>query len=94
MKKIYYLKIQNFKVFGQPITIELDQPSVLIGPNNSGKTTVIQALALWHLGITKWYQNGIKKGLTVAIPHPLDLIVWIFRKCRCYTPSIFGKNYL
>ncbi|RKZ50677.1 MAG: AAA family ATPase [Candidatus Parabeggiatoa sp. nov. 2] len=57
MKKLHYLKIQNFKVFGQPITIELDQPSVLIGPNNSGKTTVIQALALWHLGIKKWYQE-------------------------------------
>ncbi|RKZ48593.1 MAG: hypothetical protein DRR08_31590 [Candidatus Parabeggiatoa sp. nov. 2] len=57
MKKIHYLKIHHFKVFGQPVTIELEQPSVLIGPNNSGKTTVIQALALWRLGITKWYQE-------------------------------------
>jgi len=67
MKKIHYLKIQNFKVFGQPITIELDQPSVLIGPNNSGKTTVIQALALWHLGITKWYQERFNSSNSSSI---------------------------
>jgi len=69
MKKIHYLKIHNFKVFGQLVTIELEQPAVLIGPNNSGKTTVIQALALWHLGMTKWYTekfnsaNGSSVGL-------------------------------
>ncbi|MCK5521974.1 MAG: AAA family ATPase [Thiomargarita sp.] len=69
MKKIHYLKIHHFKVFGQPITIELNQPSVLIGPNNSGKTTVIQALALWHLGMTRWFEeklngsNGSSVGL-------------------------------
>ena len=60
MKKIHYLKIDNFKVFAQTVTIELDDPSVLIGPNNSGKTTVIQALALWRLGMTKWYEEKFK----------------------------------
>ncbi|HID99799.1 MAG TPA: AAA family ATPase [Thiotrichaceae bacterium] len=66
MKKIHYLKIHNFKMFGQAVTIELDQPSVLIGPNNSGKTTVIQALSLWHYGLKKWSQeklNGASVGL-------------------------------
>lgn len=69
MKKIHYLKIQNFKLFQQTITIELDQPSVLIGPNNSGKTTVIQALALWRLGITKWYEARFnsKKSSSIAL---------------------------
>jgi ABC-type cobalamin/Fe3+-siderophores transport system ATPase subunit len=69
MKKIHYIKIQNFKLFEQSITIELDQPSVLIGPNNSGKTTVIQALALWRLGITKWYEARFdsKKFSSIAL---------------------------
>lgn len=58
MKIIHFIKIHNFKVFGEEQTIELDQPSVLIGPNNSGKTTVLQALALWSIGVKKWY--GIK----------------------------------
>lgn len=58
MKIIHYIRIHNFKVFGDEKTIELDQPSVLIGPNNSGKTTVLQALALWSIGVKKWY--GIK----------------------------------
>jgi hypothetical protein len=79
MKTIHYLKIHHFKVFGQPITIKLDQPSVLIGPNNSGKTTVIQALALWHLGMTKWYQeklsgnNGSSVGLNRLEIPPLPI---------------------
>ena len=79
MKTIHYLKIHHFKVFGQPITIKLDHPSVLIGPNNSGKTTVIQALALWHLGMTKWYQdklsgnNGSSVGLNRLEIPPLPI---------------------
>ncbi|RKZ59419.1 MAG: AAA family ATPase [Candidatus Parabeggiatoa sp. nov. 3] len=66
MKKIHYLKIHNFKMFGDEVTLEFELPSVLIGPNNSGKTTVIQALYLWHLGLKKWSQeklNGASVGL-------------------------------
>jgi len=59
MKRIRYLEIENFKTFGKKIHIDLGQPAVLIGPNNSGKTSAIQALALWNLGIRAWYE---KKG--------------------------------
>ncbi|MCY3672368.1 MAG: surface lipoprotein assembly modifier, partial [Alphaproteobacteria bacterium] len=47
MKLLHYLQIQNFKRFGDSRRIELDHPAVLIGPNNCGKTTAIQAVALW-----------------------------------------------
>ena len=47
MQLLHYLEIQNFKQFGDSQRIELDHPSVLIGPNNCGKTTAIQAIALW-----------------------------------------------
>ena len=38
MKLFHYLEIQNFKRFGDRQRIELDHPTVLIGPNNCGKT--------------------------------------------------------
>jgi predicted ATP-dependent endonuclease of OLD family len=41
-------KIVNFKLF-QNIKIDFDQSiSIITGVNNAGKTTVLQALALWH----------------------------------------------
>ena len=40
------LTIRNFKRFGE-VEIELGSPVVFIGPNNSGKTSAMQALALF-----------------------------------------------
>ena len=40
------LTVRNFKRFGE-VEIELGNPVVFIGPNNSGKTSAMQALALW-----------------------------------------------
>ncbi|MCK4765438.1 MAG: AAA family ATPase [Candidatus Aminicenantes bacterium] len=62
MKQIVYVEIENFKVFGEKIHIELDHPAVLIGPNNAGKTSVIQALALWSRGIRSWYERKGQPG--------------------------------
>jgi energy-coupling factor transporter ATP-binding protein EcfA2 len=47
------LRIRNFKKF-HDATIELGKSVVFIGPNNSGKTTGLQALALWDVGIRSW----------------------------------------
>ena len=43
------LKIENFKRFDN-VEIELGDAVVFIGPNNSGKTTALQALTLWVVG--------------------------------------------
>ncbi|MGF1532659.1 MAG: ATP-dependent endonuclease [Bernardetiaceae bacterium] len=59
MSKISYVKIQNFKIFGKEVVINFDNPTILIGANNSGKTSVIQALALWSWAVKIWYD---KKG--------------------------------
>lgn len=59
MKQIKYVEIEKFKTFDEMVRIELGHPAVLIGPNNAGKTSVIQALALWSRGIKAWYE---KKG--------------------------------
>jgi predicted ATPase len=61
MGMLHYVEIENFKTFSQKIRIELDHPAVIIGPNNSGKTSVIQALSLWDQGVKSWYA---KKGDT------------------------------
>lgn len=55
MRLLHYLEIQNFKRFGDRQRIELDHPAVLIGPNNCGKTSAIQALALWSQAVRTWY---------------------------------------
>ena len=63
MIRVTYISIKNFKIFENDIKIELTNPTVLIGPHNSGKTSVLQAFALWSLGIKAWKaQKGNSKG--------------------------------
>ena len=56
MRLLHYIEIQNFKHFGAKQRIELDHPAVLIGPNNCGKTTAIQAIALWSQAVGTWFE--------------------------------------
>ncbi len=82
------LTIRNFKRFGE-IEIELDNPVVFIGPNNSGKTSALQALALWQVGINRWNEKRKGKGTPekrsgvtinrrdlVAVPVPDANLLW------------------
>lgn len=57
VRLLHYVEIQNFKRFGERQHIKLDHPAVLIGPNNSGKTTAIQALALWSQAVRTWFDS-------------------------------------
>jgi hypothetical protein len=82
------LQIRNFKVFGNA-DIELGPVTVFCGPNNSGKTTALQAIALWQLGLKAW-QAERGKGPTppsrpgvpinrrdlVSIPVPETNLLW------------------
>ncbi len=61
------LTVLNFKRFGS-VEIELGNPVVFIGPNNSGKTTALQALALWDIGLQRW--NEKRKGKTSPEKRP------------------------
>ena len=82
------LTIRNFKRFGE-VEIELGSPVVFIGPNNSGKTSAMQALALWDIGLKRWNEKRSGKstpekrpGVTVnrrdlvAIPIPDANLLW------------------
>ncbi|MDX1992327.1 MAG: AAA family ATPase [bacterium] len=63
------LRIQNFKQF-EDVDIELGQTVVFIGPNNSGKTTALQALALWYEGLQAW-TDEVSRHITPPY-EPLD----------------------
>ncbi len=82
------LTVRNFKRFGA-IEVELGNPVVFIGPNNSGKTTALQALALWDIGLRRWNEKrGGKQapekrpGVTIsrrdliATPVPNANLLW------------------
>ena len=47
------LTLRNFKRFREH-TFELADSVVLAGPNNAGKSTLLQAIATWKLGLDRW----------------------------------------
>jgi ABC-type taurine transport system ATPase subunit len=82
------LRIRNFKRFDD-VEVELGSPVVFVGPNNSGKTTALQALALWDVGLKRWIEKRSGKvaprerpGVTVnrrdllASPVPSADLLW------------------
>jgi len=82
------IRIRNLKRFDD-IEFELGSAVVLIGPNNSGKTSALQALSLWDVGIKKWFERRGQKtapdkrpGVTInrrdliALPTPRADLLW------------------
>ena len=82
------LTIKNFKRF-EDVEVDLGKSVVLIGPNNSGKTTALQALALWELGLRRWTEKrqgkstalqrqgvAINRRDLVALPVPTANLLW------------------
>ncbi len=81
------LIIRNFKQFNE-VEIELGNTVVFVGPNNSGKTTALQALSLWYTGLQQWLfkkggrnlkeRTGTALGRRdlIAIPVPKTRLLW------------------
>lgn len=88
MRLLHYLEIENFKRFGDKQRIELDHPAVLIGPNNCGKTSVIQAIALWSQAVKTWFDvrkassardrtsTGLNRLAIVSVPVQRTRYFW------------------
>lgn len=53
---IHKLEVRNFKRF-RDATFELDDQLVIVGSNNCGKTTMLQAIALWAEAWGHWSQD-------------------------------------
>jgi len=85
---IEYIEIENFKRFGEKQRISLAHPAVLIGPNNCGKTSAIQAIALWSLAVKSWHEARAKSSAKdrtaaainrlamTAVPIPRTRLLW------------------
>jgi len=82
------ITIENFKRLHHA-EFPLNHAVVLIGPNNSGKTTALQALALWQIGLKAWAsERGGKAspekrpGVTInrrdliSLPVPAANLLW------------------
>ena len=51
---IHTVRIRGFKRLGRQVEFRLPGHVVLAGPNNTGKTTVLQAIASWSLALRQW----------------------------------------
>jgi len=82
------LIIKNFKNL-ENVDIELGDAVVFIGPNNCGKTSALQALCLWQIGVSRWLERrGVgevpkkRPGITLnrtelfALPVPSANLLW------------------
>ena len=98
------LIIRNFKRFDE-VEIELGSPVAFIGPNNSGKTSAMQALALWDIGLKRWNEARSgrsaperRPGVTVnrrdlvAIPVPNARLLWRGLHVRDLVRSEVGQQ--
>lgn len=56
------IKIENFKKL-ESISFPLSSSVVIIGPNNSGKSTIFQALCLWEIGVRNFIAAKDSKKL-------------------------------
>ncbi|MBJ2140680.1 AAA family ATPase [Delftia acidovorans] len=87
MRLLHYLEIQNFKRFGERQHIKLDHPAVLIGPNNCGKTSAIQALALWAQAVQTWYEarrDSTAKERTATSINRLNIVAVPVQRTRFF----------
>jgi energy-coupling factor transporter ATP-binding protein EcfA2 len=88
------LIVRNFKLFDE-IEVELGERVVLIGPNNAGKTSALQALALWDIGVKRWLERrgggkvpeervgvAINRRDLIAVPVPTAKLLWRDLKLR------------
>ncbi|MFZ3082906.1 ATP-dependent nuclease [Rhodoferax ferrireducens] len=87
------LTLRNFKSVGEQV-YEFTQFDLLVGRNNSGKSTVLQALAIWQFCVDEFHRStrGGAKGIQVVLPNftalpvPEFNLLWKNRDIR-HSPS-------
>jgi hypothetical protein len=67
---ITQLTLRNFKSVGEQI-YHFTQFDLLVGRNNSGKSTVLQALAIWQFCVDEFHRSkrSGSKGIQVVLPN-------------------------
>jgi len=92
------LTLRNFKSVGEQV-YDFTQFDLLVGRNNSGKSTVLQALAIWQFCVDEFHRSkrGGSKGIQVVLPNftalplPEFNLLWKDRTDRAY-PLKDGKK--
>lgn len=85
------LTLRNFKSVGEQ-SYDFGQFDLLVGRNNSGKSTVLQALAIWQFCVDEFHHSRRdgSKGIQVilpnftALPVPEFILLWKDRTDRGY----------
>ncbi len=64
------LTLRNFKSVGEQV-YDFTQFDLLVGRNNSGKSTVLQALAIWQFCVDEFHRSkrSGSKGIQVVLPN-------------------------
>ncbi len=92
------LTVRNFKSIGEQI-YDFTKFDLLVGRNNCGKSTVLQALAIWQFCIDEFHRSSRtgSKGIQVilpnftALPVPEFNLLWKNRTDRIW-PLVDGKK--
>lgn len=92
------LTLRNFKSVGEQV-YDFMQFDLLVGRNNSGKSTVLQALAIWQFCVDEFHRSrrGGSKGIQVVLPNftalpvPEFNLLWKDRTDR-HWPLVDGKK--
>jgi hypothetical protein len=92
------LILRNFKSVGEQV-YEFTQFDLLVGRNNSGKSTVLQALAIWQFCVDEFHRTKRSgtKGIQVVLPNftalpvPEFNLLWKDRTDR-HWPLVDGKK--
>lgn len=92
------LTLRNFKNVGEQV-YDFTQFDLLVGRNNSGKSTVLQSLAIWQFCVDEFHRSKRRgsKGLQVVLPNftalplPEFNLLWKNRTDRAY-PMTNGKR--
>ncbi len=85
------LTLRNFKSVGEQV-YEFTPFDLLVGRNNSGKSTVLQAMAIWQFCVDEFHRSkrtgntGIQVVLPnfTALPVPEFILLWKDRTDRAY----------
>lgn len=98
------LIVRNFKCL-EDVEIDLASPVLFVGPNNSGKTSAMQALSLWSLGVKRWSEKRVgngapekRPGVAInrrdlsSIPVPVANLLWRDLKLRRSTQDQKTEN--
>jgi len=92
------LTLRNFKNVGEQ-TYDFTRFDLLVGRNNSGKSTVLQALAIWQYCVDEFHRSPRRgsKGIQIVLPNftalpvPEFNLLWKDRTDRTY-PFVDGKR--